>query len=541
MIMVVPACVFADSGSGESYSAKEDLVSFGRKDTSFYSTFWKKQLYEPSLGLLDPINFFRTVTFTKPPALDVNIYDEVLDNNFFTNRQGKKRLSLEKLVSAPLNQPDSGPSQNGPWIILKGKSDGVTPGFFIKDANGDKFLLKFDPRSNPEMTTSSEVITHKLFYAFGYNVPSYVLVKFHPDILEVASDATYYNDEGFEQPLTKDKALEMLKMHVPIFKGGMYRASASRILKGPLLGYFDYDQRKAGELDDLIPHDQLRALRALRVFGSWTNNYDLHRKNTMDVLVEEEGKQKIKHYLLDFGSSLGSSGYRAKVPAVGFENLIDYKAILRAIGLLKVKQKPWEIRWDDDQHTIRYPSIGYFDNDQFDPGHWKSNLPHTTFGYLTDADAYWAAKIISKFTDEDIEAVVKTGKLSSKTAEDYLINTLIERRDMVVQYWFDKVTPLENFYITASNGGVQISFDDLMVQKGWAPNRTYEYKLYALEENKKKPIAEGSSETSVIILPPINTEEAQLEISAITNNKKSRPLQLIFKVKPSFHVISIEH
>ena len=121
----------------------------------------------------------------------------------------------------------------------------------------------------------------------------------------------------------KEKAAEMLKMYAPIFKGGKYRASASRILKGDLLGYFDYDRNNPNLKNDQIPHDQLRVLRGLRVFGSWTNNYDLHRKNTMDVLVDENGKKKLKHYLLDFGSSFGSAAYRPKVPAIGFENMID--------------------------------------------------------------------------------------------------------------------------------------------------------------------------------------------------------------------------
>jgi hypothetical protein len=354
-------------------------------------------------------------------------------------------------------------------------------------------------------------------------------------------------------------------MHVPAFKGGVYRASASRILEGDLMGYFDFDRNRAGLPDNLIPHDQLRSLRALRVFGSWTNDYDLHRKNTMDVIVEENGKKKMKHYLLDFGSSLGSSGFRPKVPAVGFENLLDIREIIRAIGLLKVEEKPWEKRWDKNKQAITSPSIGYFDNKEFDPGRWKSNLPHYTFEYLTSADGYWAAKIISRFTDEDIAAVVKTGQLSDKSEEDALIKILTDRRDMVAVYWFNKVSPLENFYITGSlsshseadrpkdlrsfadaqddgaRNGIQVSFDDLAVQRGWAPLRTYEYRFYSLENGKKRLIEKGTSETSVITLPLAGTSEALLEISAVSKGRKRPPAKITFETTPPFKVTSIEH
>lgn len=522
-------------------AAEEELVSFNRQDTSFYSTFFKKQVYDTTVGLLEPVRLARLVTFTKPPALDINRYDEIIDNEFFTNRHGKKRLTIQELKNAPLTKLDQGPSTKGPWTILKGKTDGVTPGFFIKDINGDKFLLKFDPRANPEMTTAAEIIAHKFFYAFGYNVPSYSLVMFKPDILEVDPEATFYNENGFKQPLTREKVMEMLKMYAPIFKGGKFRASASRIIEGDLIGYFDYDTNRQDIESDLIPHDQLRSLRGLRVFGSWTNNYDLHRKNTMDVLIEENGKKRIKHYLLDFGSSFGSAAYRPKVPVVGFEHMIDYEEIVAATGLLKVTEKPWERRWDNNNQLITSPSIGYFDNREFNPGTWKSNLPHYTFNYLTNADGYWAAKIVSSFTDEDISTVVKTGQLTNKSDEDYLINTLIERRDMVAKYWFDKVSPLENFYISANPEGIQVSFDDLSVQKGWAPDRTYQYKFYSLDNGKKKLIEKGSSENSVLIIPRAASSKALLEISAINNGKAKQPAKVIFETSTPYRVTDIEH
>jgi len=522
--------------------AEEELVSFERRDTSFYSTFFKDELFNPFLGVLEPLRLIRRITFTKPSALDINRYDEVIDNTFFTNRQGKEPLSTQELIAAPLASKDPGPDTSGLWTVLKGKTEGVTPGFFIRDKNGDKFLLKIDPRSNPEMTTSAEVITHKFFYAFGYNVPSYSLVMFSPDQLEVDPKATYYDTNGFKHALTKEKVLEMLRDHAPLFAGGKYRASASRILKGSLMGYFEYDEKNPHEPgQDLVPHDRLRAIRALRVFGAWTNDYDLQRKNTMAVVTNENGKPVTRHYLLDFGSSLGSSAFRPKVPVVGFEYMVDDQEILKAVGILKITEKPWEKRWEKNQKAITHPSIGYFDNREFNPGKWKSNLPHFAFEYLSPSDGYWAAKIIVKFTDGDIAALVSTGQLTDKTAEDLLVKTLTERRDLITRYWFERVSPLENFQVQENAGSFVMSFDDLSVEKGWSPGRSYAYKVYALDGKKKKRIVSSSTSAANLTFPKPSSPQTLIEIRALDGKKKGRAVTVIFENESPCKILSIAH
>ena len=54
-----------------------------------------------------------------------------------------------------------------------------------------------------------------------------------------------------------------------------------------------------------MPHEHRRELRALRVFGAWTNLTDLKAGNTLDTLVDENGRAVVKHYLQDVGSTFG--------------------------------------------------------------------------------------------------------------------------------------------------------------------------------------------------------------------------------------------
>ncbi len=443
-------------------------------DTSFYRDFFDSILYGRFAQFLRLDQLARHLTFKKDPALDVNRFDEVPDSTFFTNRHGRKRLSAGELKRGP--GEGSGPDPKGPWRVTKGKTEGVTAGFFIEDGKGDAYLLKFDPKDNPDMATSAEIISHKFFHAFGYHVAEYYLVKLSPDILIPDPQATYYDENGFKKPLTAE-ALETLIEKIPKYKGGVLRASASKILPPPRLGYMDFEGRRENDPDDLVAHEDRRSIRALRVFGSWLNHYDLRRDNTMDVVEAVDGKTFVKHYLIDFGSTLGSAGFRPKVPVAGHENIVDWYEIGEGIPTLKLVEKPWERRWDQVNRSISYPEIGYFDNYQFDPGKWKTQLPYEPFQRLTVSDAFWASKIIMSFTDEDIRAIVDTAQYSSPDTAKIVSEILIARRDIIARYWFFRATPLDELRLFQSgDSNYEIRFTDLAVKYGFAQSGEAQYR-----------------------------------------------------------------
>jgi hypothetical protein len=64
-------------------------------------------------------------------ALDANTLGEVPDGAWYTNRQRECRMTIEELKRGPGNTTP--PSPEGPGRIISAKSDGVTPGFIIKD------------------------------------------------------------------------------------------------------------------------------------------------------------------------------------------------------------------------------------------------------------------------------------------------------------------------------------------------------------------------------------------------------------------------
>ena len=151
----------------------------------------------------DPFDFIEN-TFLKPAdasnqrAVNVNTIDEVPDSSWFTNRS---RLTVDDYVRGP--NTSGGPAP-GAWTVVSGKSDGITPGFTVRDSAGTTWFIKFDPPSNPEMATGAEIIATKLFWAAGYHVPENYLAVLDPATLTVDARATMRDAVGTRQPLTRD-------------------------------------------------------------------------------------------------------------------------------------------------------------------------------------------------------------------------------------------------------------------------------------------------------------------------------------------------
>jgi hypothetical protein len=102
-------------------------------------------------------------------AQDVNALDEVPDSTWFTNRIGVRDLSIEELRRGP--NVTASPFDHRPWKITGAKIGGLSLGFTFEDTRGDKYLLKFDKASAPEMETGAHAIVLRILWAIGYNVP----------------------------------------------------------------------------------------------------------------------------------------------------------------------------------------------------------------------------------------------------------------------------------------------------------------------------------------------------------------------------------
>lgn len=453
-------------------------------------------------------------------ADNVNILDEVPNSSWFTNRHFQERMSLKALARGP-NITD-GPDKNGKWIITRGKFEGGTPGFTIKDSKGDYYLVKLDAPKCQEMGSSAEVITTKILYACGYNVPQNTAESINPDAFEIGETANVL-EWGKKRKMTEQDLKKMLK-DTPRDKNGKIRVLASKYVSGKPVGVWHFRGRRSDDPNDRVDHEHRRELRGLRVIGSWLNDADRRSANTLAVYTEENGQKFIKHYIIDMGSTLGSNNKFPHGPKYGYEYLFDPRTIGKSLVSLGLYVKPWEF---EQRHlNPEFPSVGYFESEMFDPGKWVPTFPNPAFEKCTLRDAYWGAKIVMSFTDEEIRAIVETANLSDPAAKEFLIRTMIERRDKVGRYWFARMNPLDKFRIENHNGAVSLVFNDLAVDGKLNTADESKY-LYELFHNDKQLHQEKTIDQASIII----SEKGQgILDSFLKENKTSREEDKIFHV-----------
>ena len=379
---------------------------------------------------------------TKRPARNINTLGEAPDSSWFQNRHGMFPMSLNGLVRGP-NTGD-GPSMEQPWQVIEAKTEGITPGFRIRDARGDVYVIKFDPPHNPELATAAEVISTRFFHAIGFNVPENHLAFFKRDQLRGVPE------------MDLDKMLKRVHRTTD----GTYRAVASKLLKGNPIGPFQYFGTRPDDPNDIFRHEDRRELRGLSVFSAWLNHDDSRAINSLDMVVGEQGNRHVKHYLIDFGSTLGSGSVGPQKHRAGWEYMWEPRAVLGRIATLGL----WDRSWVRAKYPA-YRSIGRFESTYFRPEEWKPEYPNSAFLNTTDQDGYWAAKIVMSFTAGEIAAVVREGKLGDPEAEDYLVRTLIERRDKIGAYWLTRLSSFDRFALTPDGG---IEFEHLASEYDFA-------------------------------------------------------------------------
>ena len=382
------------------------------------------------------------------PARSVSTLGDPLQGAWWVKRHYYQKMTIAELKRVP--GPDVLPSANGKWTVVSAKNEGVTPGFVILDANKRRFFIKFDPLTNPEMATSADAITSRFFYAMGFHVPENNIIYFDPDQFELGEDVSLPGSNGKPRKMTHRDMLEIL-LKVPKSADGNYRATASLALPGKPVGPPRYSGTRTDDPNDIVPHEHRRDQRGLHVIDAWLDHDDSRAINNLDAVVTENGRSYIRHFQLDFGSTLGSGTQRANSPRSG-AYYFTWSGSARQLFSLGLAPPYWMLA-----SYPHFPSIGKFEWKIFDPERWVPEYPNPAFLNRLPDDEFWGAKLVTAFTDEDIRAIVSMGQLSDKKAEDWLVECLIKRRDKMGHVYFSKVLPLDKFAIRND----EVAWEDL--------------------------------------------------------------------------------
>jgi hypothetical protein len=391
-------------------------------------------------------------------AGNVNTIDEVPDSNWFTNRILARPVSNEEAARGPL--AGNGPAA-GTWTIIAAKEAGVAPGFTILDSAGETWYLSFDARGYPEAATGAILVANKIFWTLGYFQTENVLTRVHPSQLVLGDTATVRPPSGVKRGM-RTGDLDEIWDRAHKSADGTFRAVASRRLTGRPLGGFKYYGTRPDDPNDIVPHEHRRELRALKVFGAWTNLVDMKAGNTLDMLITENGRGVVRHYLQDVGSTFGTGALAPREYDEGWEHLYEGDLLMKRLVTFGFYFQPWQTAPYKD-----VPAIGRFEGVAFDPTVWKPRVPTAAFRHAQPDDLFWAARRVTAFSDDMIRAIVKTGGYSDSAAERLLADVLIQRRDRIGAAYLSIVNPLVDFALSPSG---RLSFHNAAKQSGAAPS-----------------------------------------------------------------------
>jgi len=472
--------------------------------------------------------------FTRPGdagivrAQNINTIDEVSDSNWFTNRDLTRGVSIDELVKGP--NTSSGPAP-GKWTVIRAKKSGVTPGFTLRDSAGEIWFVQFDAPGHDQAASGAAVVATKIFYALGYFQTENYISRLRPEDLTIDREAKVETISGRVRGMKWDDIQGVLK-RANRQKDGSYRLLASRGLPGKILGGFEYYGTRPDDPNDVVSHENRRELRALRVFGAWTNLVDMKALNTLDTVITENGRSFVRHYLQDVGSTFGTGALGPREYDEGYEYLWEGDKAWKRLISLNFYLQPWQ--------TIpykEYESIGRFEGDHFDPTLWKPRVPTAAFLRARPDDDFWAARRVMAFSDKMIRAIVKTGEYSDAAAERHLADVLIKRRDKIGAAYLPAVNPLVDF---ALNGAGVLTFVNAAVQArvASAPPNGYEARWFTFDNQTGAATPLGSSVTiqgmsiqAPVALPGETDTFVKVEIAAVNPPHPAwkDPVQVYFK------------
>ena len=215
---------------------------------------------------------------------------------------------------------------------------------------------------------------------------------------------------------------------------GRYRVAALSWPLGMNIGFAEGSGTRGDDPNDLVPHEDRRSLRALKVFASWIALEGLGARNTVDRYVGAPGEGHVVHYFAGLDQALGA-GNVVRVhdlpPADGGGSP------LHRFFTLGLAPNP-----GPQPTQIVIPSLGGLDGN-VDPATFAPALPYEPANRLLPEDGYWAAKRIAAFTRAYIALSIDAGKLSDRRTQQAIQTALERRRIKILSYWFGVTTPIE--------------------------------------------------------------------------------------------------
>jgi hypothetical protein len=461
-------------------------------------------------------------------AGNINTIDEVPDSSWFTNRIGTVPLSAADISrGANVGQ---GPAP-GRWTVIGAKLSGAAPGFRVKDSKGEVWFLSLDVKRAPRAATGAIAVASRLYWALGYHQVESYLASFRPGDLDIPETTLFETRPGRSRPMSPDDIDEVLS-HSARNTDGSYRVMAARLIPGRIVGGFRYHGTRPDDPNDIVPHEHRRELRALQVFGAWTNFVDMKALNTIDTVIEENGRHVVRHYLQDVGSMFGTGAYEPHDWDQGHEYLYEGGPTWRRLVTAGFYLRPWQTK-----PFYEHPELGRIEAKGFDPDHWKPMATNAALRQARADDTFWAALRVAAFSEEMIRAAVREARYADPDAEIMLTRILMERRQVILRTYLPRITPLTSFALTST---ARMTFENAAVKYGVAGAPAgYRAAWFNFDNTTQTATAIGESASASAdgIDPPAGWRDVQpgayvkISIHAVDPSRPAwaKPIDLFFR------------
>ena len=411
---------------------------------------------------------------TSGESINVNSLDEVPDSAWFTNRIGMHAMTPEEVARGactPDQMLDAEHAPDGSWLIDKGKMGGQTPGFRVTIPGKGKFLLKAEDKNDePERQSASSVIGAAVFHAAGYWSACEQIVYVRPSLFTLkpglVSKANFQLEKPFDRAAL-EKVLARSTVH------GRIRMSASAWIQGQSIGEYTFRGTRDDDPNDVIPHEDRRDLRGMRVLASWIDRFDARAGNTFDAWIASDPKRTdspgiVLHYQLDTSEALGSVwAWEPLSRRLGKSYVVDWGDIAADFVTLGIPTRPWDTAKREPGREI----FGYFDVSGFSAEDWKSEYPNAAFSRMTERDGAWMARILARFTPEMIHALAKAADFTDGRDTRTLESTLEGRLARILDRYLSRLSPIADVKID----GDSICGVDLAMLRGVRPASAFRF------------------------------------------------------------------
>ncbi len=472
---------------------------------------------KPERVELGPTWDFVTNTFgheAKGPlvrAQNVNTLGEVPDSSWFENRLGMRAMSIDQIARG--NDMTGGPEAARGLTFVGAALLSLSEGLIVRDGRGELYYLILDPREHPGLVTGASTVANRVFHAAGYHVlPSY-LIEIDPSRIPVSPTARILQLEGKTSPMTQEY-VDLTLERAAHLANGDYRAVAIHLPRGAgsaglgpngsFVGEFQFHGRRSDDPNDLYLHENRRELRGMRLFAAWLNFSYCDAMVTRDLWYSDGENRYLKHFLADFSGALGSGRDFEDRPVPkdarsGHEHYLvgNPDWTLKTAVSLGFWYRPWmKIPYP----SLQFPELGRIEGDHFQPESWVPEYPNPAFSRMLPEDAFWAARIIDRFSDSRIDAIVGEAHYRDPAAGELLSRILKQRRDRIVQYAYRQVNPLDDFKIE----GRSLTFRNLGEERAIASVDAYEYEWFELNNETgalSQPHEGGESSSTMVAIP----------------------------------------